>query len=104
MKIHEITNETFTLPNKKQLNDIGRLFRRPISVELARRAIIPHFDTPLLVGLLNSLEKSEENDIRPALIHYFDAEYPSFSASLRKYHMLRNGEGELSPLGHKDER
>ena len=105
MKIHEITNETFILPNLKQLDAMERLFRRPITVEIARSAIIPYFTTPLLVDLVNSLEKSKPGkDIRVALVKYFDAEYPTFSERLRKYPMLRDGYGDLSPLGHKDER
>jgi hypothetical protein len=105
MKITEITDQTFIIPTGKQLNKIRQLFAKPINVEIARRDIIPYFSSPLLVDLLNSIEKNNNTgDIRMPLVKYFDAEFPTFAEPFKNINMLRNGEGELSPLGHKDER
>lgn len=104
MKITEITDKTYILPNGKQIQRLQQLFKKPITVEIAKADIIPYFSTPLLVDLVKSLEKNEKKgDIRIPLIKYFDAEFPTFSEPFKKFKMLRDGEGELSPLGHKDE-
>jgi len=105
MKIKEITSESISLHDQNDKVLLAKLFKRPITVRIAKDQILPMLNTPLFNDLLISLEKLESGDIRPEIVDYLDAEYPQISNDFRDFPMKRedNLEGTLSPLGHKDE-